>query len=72
LAENGGPLIEMMTNGRPRCSIAKDGDMRRSKNEILLLAVELVLWLEEGNEALREEVAKMEGLALSSQFSELY
>lgn len=58
--EDGGPMIEMPTRGRPKGSSAKNKNRKRGKSGILFRAVELTNWLEDGNEALRNEVRKME------------
>jgi Helix-loop-helix DNA-binding domain len=58
--ENGGHTIEMPTRGRPKGSGAKSRGQTRGKSGILFRAVEFTKWLEEGNEALRREVEKME------------
>lgn len=58
--ENGGRTIEMPTRGRPKGSGAKSRGKTRGKSGILFRAVELTKWLEEGNEALRREVEKLE------------
>lgn len=58
--EDGGPMIEMPTRGRPKGSSAKNRNRKRGKSGILFRAVEFTTWLEEGNDALRQEVARME------------
>lgn len=61
--ENGGPMIEMPTRGRPKGSGAKNRGQTRGKSGILFRAVEFTKWLEDGNEALRKEVERMEEAA---------
>jgi len=56
----GGQRIEMPTRGRPKGSGAKNRGQTRGKSGILFRAVEFTKWLEEGNEALRREVEKLE------------
>jgi len=53
-------MIEMPTRGRPKGSSAKNRNRKRGKSGILFRAVEFTNWLEEGNDALRNEVSKME------------
>jgi len=58
--ESGGPTIEMPTRGRPKGSGSKSKGQTRGKSGILFRAVEFTKWLEEGNEALRREVERLE------------
>jgi hypothetical protein len=53
-------MIEMPTRGRPKGSSAKNKNRKRGKSGILFRAVEFTNWLEEGNDALRQEVARIE------------
>ncbi|KAF5392422.1 hypothetical protein D9757_002304 [Collybiopsis confluens] len=64
--------LGMPTRGRPKGSgtrgksgktQAKDGDGAKGKSGVLFRAVEYCRWLEEGRDALRREVAKVEAAA---------
>lgn len=64
--EDGGPMIEMPTRGRPKGSSAKNKNRKRGKSGILFRAVEFTNWLEDGNQALRDEVKRLERMEASS------
>ncbi|KAJ3936141.1 MAG: putative HLH transcription factor [Lentinula lateritia] len=66
------PALGMPTRGRPKGSgsrakagkkVGNDADGAKGKSGVLFRAVEYCRWLEEGREALRKEVAKVEAAA---------
>ena len=54
------PGIGMPTRGRPKGSGGNNNGQTKGKSGVLFRAVEYVKWLEEGVEALREEVTRLE------------
>lgn len=54
------PGIGMPTRGRPKGSGGNNNGQSKGKSGVLFRAVEYIRWLEEGVEALREEVARVE------------
>jgi hypothetical protein len=54
------PGLGMPTRGRPKGSGGNGNGQSKGKSGVLFRAVEYVKWLEEGTEALRQEVARLE------------
>lgn len=64
LAPDGAPCIDMPTRGRPKGSSSRGGkSSSKGKSGVLFRAVEYVKFLEEGRDALRDEVVRLEGAA---------
>ncbi|KAF9532102.1 hypothetical protein CPB83DRAFT_848344 [Crepidotus variabilis] len=63
LAPDGAPTIDMPTRGRPKGSGSHSKGQTKGKSGVLFRAVEYCLWLEEGRDALREEVLRVEAAA---------
>ncbi|KAK0199001.1 hypothetical protein F5146DRAFT_116128 [Armillaria mellea] len=61
--EGSEPTIPMPSRGRPKGSGARGGAKGKGKSGVLFRAVEYVQWLEEGRDALRDEVARVEAAA---------
>ncbi|KAK0455900.1 hypothetical protein EV421DRAFT_10460 [Armillaria borealis] len=61
--EGSEPTIPMPSRGRPKGSGARGGAKGKGKSGVLFRAVEYVQWLEEGRDALKEEVARVEAAA---------
>lgn len=61
--EDGGPMLKMPTRGRPKGCTAKNKNKVRGKSAIIFRTVEFTKWLEDGNEALRVEVERLEAAA---------
>ncbi|THV01454.1 hypothetical protein K435DRAFT_613104, partial [Dendrothele bispora CBS 962.96] len=57
--------IDMPTRGRPKGSGSRNKGTTKGKSGVLFRAVEYCRWLEEGREALEQEVARLEALAAS-------
>lgn len=56
------PGIGMPTRGRPKGSGGNNNGQSKGKSGVLFRAVEYIKWLEDGVEALREEVARVESI----------
>jgi hypothetical protein len=63
LAPAGAPGIGMPTRGRPKGSGSRGKGQTKGKSGVLFRAVEYVKWLEEGRDALLEEVLRAEATA---------
>jgi hypothetical protein len=64
LAPKGAPPgTGMPTRGRPKGSGARNKGHTKGKSGVLFRAVEYIHWMNEGLDALREEVARVEALA---------
>ncbi|KAK0481567.1 hypothetical protein IW261DRAFT_1562866 [Armillaria novae-zelandiae] len=61
--EGSEPTIPMPSRGRPKGSGARGGAKGKGKSGVLFRAVEYVQWLEEGRDALKDEVARVEAAA---------
>ncbi|KAG7452152.1 uncharacterized protein BT62DRAFT_285108 [Guyanagaster necrorhizus] len=57
------PTIPMPSRGRPKGSGANGGAKGKGKSGVLLRAVDYVRWLEQGRDALKDEVARVEAAA---------
>lgn len=57
------PVIGMPTRGRPKGSGSRGKGQSKGKSGVLFRAVEYCRWLEEGRDALREEVLRLEAAA---------
>lgn len=55
--------IDMPTRGRPKGSGLRGKGQTKGKSGVLFRAVEYVRWLEEGRDALRAEVLRVEAAA---------
>lgn len=60
LAPAGAPGIGMPTRGRPKGSGSRGKGQTKGKSGVLFRAVEYCKWLEEGRDALRDEVIRVE------------
>lgn len=60
LAPAGAPGIDMPTRGRPKGSGSHGKGQTKGKSGVLFRAVEYCRWLEEGRDALRDEVLRVE------------
>jgi hypothetical protein len=60
LAPAGAPGIDMPTRGRPKGSGSHGKGQTKGKSGVLFRAVEYCRWLEEGRDALRAEVLRVE------------
>lgn len=60
LLAGAGSGVGMPTRGRPKGSGGKGGGKTKGKSGVLFRAVEYVKWLEEGRNALLEEVLRTE------------
>jgi len=60
LAPAGAPGLGMPMRGRPKGSGSRSKGMTKGKSGVLFRAVEYVKWLEEGRDALLEEVQRVE------------
>jgi len=58
-----GQTIDMPTRGRPKGSGSSAKGHSKGKSGVLFRAVEYCLWLEEGRDALRDEVLRLEAAA---------
>jgi len=63
LAPAGTPGLGMPTRGRPKGSGSRGKGKTKGKSGVLFRAVEYVKWLEEGRDALLEEVLRTEAAA---------
>jgi hypothetical protein len=63
LAPAGAPGIDMPTRGRPKGSGSNGKGQTKGKSGVLFRAVEYCRWLEEGRDALRNEVLRVEAAA---------
>ncbi|TFK70423.1 hypothetical protein BDN72DRAFT_958794 [Pluteus cervinus] len=63
LAPAGAPGLNMPTRGRPKGSGSRGKGQSKGKSGVLFRAVEYCRWLEEGRDALRREVMRVEGAA---------
>jgi hypothetical protein len=63
LAPAGAPGLGMPTRGRPKGSGGSGKGKTKGKSGVLFRAVEYVKWLEEGREALLDEVLRAEAAA---------
>lgn len=54
------PGLGMPTRGRPKGSGSRDKGQSKGKSGVLFRAVEYCRWLEEGRDALRDEVMRLE------------
>ncbi|KAF8899230.1 hypothetical protein BD779DRAFT_1607737 [Infundibulicybe gibba] len=63
LAPAGAPGIGMPTRGRPKGSGSRGKGQTKGKSGVLFRAVEYCRWLEEGRDALQEEVSRAEAAA---------
>ncbi|KAK2461530.1 hypothetical protein APHAL10511_005993 [Amanita phalloides] len=61
--EGSSHAINMPTRGRPKGSGSRGKGQSKGKSGVLFRAVEYCRWLEEGRDALREEVARVEAAA---------
>jgi len=57
------PALAMPTRGRPKGSGSRGKGQSKGKSGVLFRAVEYCRWLEEGRDALREEVLRLEAAA---------
>ncbi|XP_006454278.1 hypothetical protein AGABI2DRAFT_114029 [Agaricus bisporus var. bisporus H97] len=57
------PALSMPTRGRPKGSGSRGKGQSKGKSGVLFRAVEYCRWLEEGRDALREEVLRVEAAA---------
>lgn len=57
------PALAMPTRGRPKGSGSRGKGQSKGKSGVLFRAVEYCRWLEEGRDALREEVLRVEAAA---------
>ncbi|KAF9453895.1 hypothetical protein P691DRAFT_694145 [Macrolepiota fuliginosa MF-IS2] len=57
------PTLSMPTRGRPKGSGSRGKGRSKGKSGVLFRAVEYCRWLEEGRDALREEVIRLEAAA---------
>ena len=55
--------IDLPSRGRPKGSGTRSNGQTKGKSGVLFRAVEYCKWLEEGRDALREEVLKLEAAA---------
>lgn len=58
-----GPAIDMPSRGRPKGSGSRNNGQTKGKSGVLFRAVEYCRWLEEGRDALLEEVIRTETAA---------
>lgn len=63
LAPAGAQTIDMPTRGRPKGSGSRGKGHSKGKSGVLFRAVEYCRWLEEGRDALRDEVLRLEAAA---------
>lgn len=63
LAPAGAPGLDMPTRGRPKGSGSRGKGQTKGKSGVLFRAVEYCRWLEEGRDALRTEVMRLEEAA---------
>lgn len=63
LAPAGAPGLGMPTRGRPKGSGSRGKGQTKGKSGVLFRAVEYVRWLEDGRDALLEEVLRTEAAA---------
>ncbi|KAG9314179.1 hypothetical protein JVU11DRAFT_4965 [Chiua virens] len=63
IAPAGAQSIDLPTRGRPKGSGTKSNGQTKGKSGVLFRAVEYCKWLEEGRDALREEVLRLEAAA---------
>ncbi|OJA16150.1 hypothetical protein AZE42_00008 [Rhizopogon vesiculosus] len=63
LAPAGTQAIDMPTRGRPKGSGSSGKGQSKGKSGVLFRAVEYCRWLEEGRNALRDEVLRLEAVA---------
>ncbi|KAL0951751.1 hypothetical protein HGRIS_008423 [Hohenbuehelia grisea] len=61
------PSLHMPTRGRPKGSGSRGKGKSKGKSGVLFRAVEYCQWLEEGRDALRDEVLRVEAAAASIQ-----
>ncbi|KAG0704408.1 hypothetical protein DFH29DRAFT_382325 [Suillus ampliporus] len=63
LAPAGAQAIDMPTRGRPKGSGSRAKGQSKGKSGVLFRAVEYCRWLQEGRDALRDEVLRLEAAA---------
>ncbi|KAK7025190.1 hypothetical protein R3P38DRAFT_2953201 [Favolaschia claudopus] len=63
LAPDGNSSLGMPQRGRPKGSGSRGKGQSKGKSGVLFRAVEYIRWLEEGRDALREEVLRVEAVA---------
>ncbi|KAG1749774.1 uncharacterized protein EDB91DRAFT_1109608 [Suillus paluster] len=63
LAPAGAQAIDMPTRGRPKGSGSRGKGQSKGKSGVLFRAVEYCRWLQEGRDALRDEVLRLEAAA---------
>ncbi|KIK30310.1 hypothetical protein PISMIDRAFT_671497 [Pisolithus microcarpus 441] len=63
IAPAGAQTIDLPSRGRPKGSGTNSKGYTKGKSGVLFRAVEYCRWLEEGRDALREEVLRLEAAA---------
>lgn len=65
MAPAGTQTIDLPSRGRPKGSGTRSNGQTKGKSGVLFRAVEYCRWLEEGRDALREEVVRLEAAAIA-------
>ncbi|KAI9570385.1 hypothetical protein HD554DRAFT_2085946 [Boletus coccyginus] len=65
MAPAGTQTIDLPSRGRPKGSGTRSNGQTKGKSGVLFRAVEYCKWLEEGRDALREEVVRLEAAAIA-------
>ncbi|KAF8445735.1 hypothetical protein L210DRAFT_2928842 [Boletus edulis BED1] len=66
IAPAGTQTIDLPSRGRPKGSGTRNNGQTKGKSGVLFRAVEYSKWLEEGNDALREEILRLEAVVSAS------
>lgn len=66
IAPAGARTIDLPSRGRPKGSSTRNNGQTKGKSGVLFRAVEYCRWLEEGRDALREEVLRLEAAVIAS------
>ncbi|KAF8140461.1 hypothetical protein EV363DRAFT_1444828 [Boletus edulis] len=69
IAPAGTQTIDLPSRGRPKGSGTRNNGQTKGKSGVLFRAVEYSKWLEEGNDALREEILRLEAVVSARSVS---